>query len=168
MTIIRGLGFASVTRALYLAACGGLKPAPAGRLRGPSPTSDKAFTAHNFPVLGEPWLASLQCVYRSARHAPNWTPAVVRESRLITHASGSRSPRISASLILRSLDTRTCWRRFVQLVGHLDHAAIDCAVSAIELVLAAGMWRMAAGFFNAAKVPLDSWVPGWSEGKASD
>jgi alkylhydroperoxidase family enzyme len=36
----------------------------------------------------------------------------------------------------------------------------------IELVLAAGLWRMVAGFFNAAKVPLDEWVPSWPEGKA--
>jgi alkylhydroperoxidase family enzyme len=36
----------------------------------------------------------------------------------------------------------------------------------IELVMAAGLWRMVAGFFNAAKLPLDGWVPSWPEGKA--
>jgi alkylhydroperoxidase family enzyme len=36
----------------------------------------------------------------------------------------------------------------------------------VELVLIAGNWRMLAGFFNSAKVPLDSQVPSWPEGKA--
>jgi alkylhydroperoxidase family enzyme len=36
----------------------------------------------------------------------------------------------------------------------------------VELVLVAGNWRMLAGFFNSAKVPLDAHVPSWPENKA--
>lgn len=36
----------------------------------------------------------------------------------------------------------------------------------VELLLAAGFWRMIAGFLKTAKVPLDEDVPSWPEGKA--
>jgi 4-carboxymuconolactone decarboxylase len=36
----------------------------------------------------------------------------------------------------------------------------------VELILIAGNWRMLAGFFNSARVPLDTQVPSWPEGKA--
>jgi alkylhydroperoxidase family enzyme len=35
----------------------------------------------------------------------------------------------------------------------------------VELLLAAGFWRMAAGFVKSAKIPLDAGVPSWPEGK---
>ena len=36
----------------------------------------------------------------------------------------------------------------------------------VELLLVAGFWRMIAGYLKSAKVPLDSDVPSWPEGKA--
>ena len=35
----------------------------------------------------------------------------------------------------------------------------------VELLLVAGFWRMIAAFLKTAKVPLDSGVPSWPEGK---
>lgn len=36
----------------------------------------------------------------------------------------------------------------------------------VELLLAAGFWRMIAGYLKTAKIPLDAGVPSWPEGKA--
>ena len=36
----------------------------------------------------------------------------------------------------------------------------------VELLLVAGFWRMIAGYLKTAKVPLDTGVPSWPEGKA--
>ncbi|HKV54585.1 MAG TPA: carboxymuconolactone decarboxylase family protein [Candidatus Binataceae bacterium] len=36
----------------------------------------------------------------------------------------------------------------------------------VELLLVAGFWRMIAGYLKSAKVPLDSDVPSWPEGRA--
>jgi alkylhydroperoxidase family enzyme len=36
----------------------------------------------------------------------------------------------------------------------------------VELLLAAGFWRMIAGYLKTAKVPLDDGVPSWPQGKA--
>lgn len=36
----------------------------------------------------------------------------------------------------------------------------------VELLLAAGFWRMIAGYLKTAKIPLDSGVPSWPEGKS--
>ena len=36
----------------------------------------------------------------------------------------------------------------------------------VELLLAAGFWRMMAGYLKTAKMPLDENVPGWPEGRA--
>ena|SRR5437667_2798166 len=36
----------------------------------------------------------------------------------------------------------------------------------VELLMVAGFWRMIAGYLKSAKVPLDSDVPSWPEGKA--
>jgi alkylhydroperoxidase family enzyme len=35
----------------------------------------------------------------------------------------------------------------------------------VELLLAAGFWRMAAGFVKSAKISLDAGVPSWPEGR---
>lgn len=35
----------------------------------------------------------------------------------------------------------------------------------VELLLAAGFWRMTAGFLKSTKIPLDGDVPSWPEGK---
>ncbi len=35
----------------------------------------------------------------------------------------------------------------------------------MELLLAAGFWRMIAGYLKTTKVPLDADVPGWPEGR---
>jgi alkylhydroperoxidase family enzyme len=36
----------------------------------------------------------------------------------------------------------------------------------VELLMVAGFWRMIAGYLKTAKVPLDSDVPSWPEGRA--
>lgn len=38
----------------------------------------------------------------------------------------------------------------------------------VELLLGAGLWRLAAGFLNAARVPLDAAIPRWPEGRAPE
>jgi 4-carboxymuconolactone decarboxylase len=38
----------------------------------------------------------------------------------------------------------------------------------VELLLGAGLWRLAAGFLNAARVPLDVGIPRWPEGRAPE
>jgi alkylhydroperoxidase family enzyme len=38
----------------------------------------------------------------------------------------------------------------------------------VELLLAAGFWRTAAGFVKSAKIPLDAGVPSWPEGRKPD
>ncbi len=35
----------------------------------------------------------------------------------------------------------------------------------VELLLAAGFWRMVAGFVKSAKLSLDAGVPSWPEGR---
>jgi alkylhydroperoxidase family enzyme len=106
------------------------------------------------------------------------------EYEFCQHVRVSRDLKISEAEILGLRDPDGCAayraidRAVIKLADELHEAATVSAPTwatlaqafsneeLIELVLAAGMWRMAAGFFNAAKVPLDSWVPGWPEGKA--
>lgn len=38
----------------------------------------------------------------------------------------------------------------------------------VELLLGAGLWRLAAGFLNSAKVPLDEKIERWPNGRAPD
>ncbi len=106
------------------------------------------------------------------------------EYEFCQHVRVSRDLKISEAEILgvRAPDACTAYdpvdRAVIKMADELHETATVSAATwekltqafsneeLIELVMAAGLWRMVAGFFNAAKVPLDEWVPGWPEGKA--
>lgn len=52
--------------------------------------------------------------------------------------------------------TRSTWAALEKAFAHDE---------LVELLLIAGFWRMAAGFVKSAKIPLDTGVPSWPEGR---
>jgi alkylhydroperoxidase family enzyme len=100
------------------------------------------------------------------------------------HMRLSRELKLSEEEILGVRNPETC-----EGYGELDRAVInladelhDTAVVSpatwgvleksfehhelVEFLLGAGLWRLAAGFLNSAKVPLDESIPRWPEGRA--
>jgi alkylhydroperoxidase family enzyme len=106
------------------------------------------------------------------------------EYEFCQHVRVARELKISEAEILGVRDPDSCSaysavdRAVIKMADELHESATVSAPTwstltqafsneeLIELVMAAGMWRMVAGFFNAAKVPLDQTVPSWPEGKA--
>jgi alkylhydroperoxidase family enzyme len=106
------------------------------------------------------------------------------EYEFCQHVRVSRDLKMSEAEILGVRDPDACAaystvdRAIIRMADELHETATVSAATwatlaqafsqeeLIELVMAAGLWRMVAGFFNAAKVPLDEWVPSWPEGKA--
>jgi 4-carboxymuconolactone decarboxylase len=100
------------------------------------------------------------------------------------HVRLSRELKMSDEEILGVRDPDHCeaYSELDRAVLHLadelhDDAAVSRATWAVleksfkhdelvELLLGAGLWRMAAGFLNGAEVPLDAGIPRWPEGTA--
>jgi alkylhydroperoxidase family enzyme len=102
------------------------------------------------------------------------------------HVRFSRELRIPDGEILGVRDPQRCHaysetdRTVLHLADELHEsaevtrstwAALEKAFTSdelVELLLIGGFWRMAAGFVNSAKIPLDAGVPSWPEGKKPD
>jgi len=106
------------------------------------------------------------------------------EYEFCQHVRVSRDLKMSEEEILGVRDPDKCAtysetdRAVIRMADELlDHSEVSPGTWAtlaksfshgelVELLLAAGFWRMIAGYLKTAKVPLDAGVPSWPEGKA--
>jgi alkylhydroperoxidase family enzyme len=102
------------------------------------------------------------------------------------HVRGSRELGVSDEEILGVRDPQRCHAysktdlAVLQLADELhEHAEVTRSTwvvlekaftseELVELLLVGGFWRMAAGFVKSAKIPLDTGVPSWPEGRKPD